>query len=201
MTMSAEHALALLVPGGTVPGDWFPGRIPANIRCGEGTRVDSSFAFHRFFSRRAVGLRTGRDVTLWRTALASEEDACIEIGDHSYLANATLACVARISIGAFVMVSGGVTIADSDFHPTSPAERVRDAVAISPLGDRRERPPLAAAEVVIEDDVWIGYNAVVLKGVRVGAGAVIGPGAVVLHDVPAGAHVMGNPATVIDVSS
>jgi maltose O-acetyltransferase len=48
--------------------------------------------------------------------------------------------------------------------------------------------------VVIGDDVWIGFNAVVLKGVTVGDGAVIDPGSVVIHDVAAGATVAGNPA-------
>jgi acetyltransferase-like isoleucine patch superfamily enzyme len=51
--------------------------------------------------------------------------------------------------------------------------------------------------VVIEDDVWIGYNARILKGVRVGEGRVIEAGAVVLHDVPAGSIVAGNPARII----
>jgi acetyltransferase-like isoleucine patch superfamily enzyme len=50
---------------------------------------------------------------------------------------------------------------------------------------------------VIEDDVWIGYNATILKGVRVGKGAVIAPGAMVFRDVPAGAEVAGNPAQVV----
>jgi acetyltransferase-like isoleucine patch superfamily enzyme len=52
--------------------------------------------------------------------------------------------------------------------------------------------------VVIEDDVWIGWNATILKGVRVGAGAVVEPGAVVTRDVPPGARVAGNPARRVD---
>ena len=48
---------------------------------------------------------------------------------------------------------------------------------------------IEARPVVIEDDVWIGYNATVLKGVRVGAGAVVAPGAVVLRDVAPGSWV------------
>jgi acetyltransferase-like isoleucine patch superfamily enzyme len=50
---------------------------------------------------------------------------------------------------------------------------------------------------VIEDDVWIGAHVTVLKGVRVGSGAVLGAGAVVTRDVPAGAIVAGVPAKVI----
>ncbi len=53
--------------------------------------------------------------------------------------------------------------------------------------------------VIIEDDVWIGFNATVLKGVRIGAGAVIQPGALVTEDVPAGITVSGNPAKPVNL--
>ena len=51
--------------------------------------------------------------------------------------------------------------------------------------------------IVIEDDVWIGPNATILKGVRIGAGSFIEPGALVTRDVPARSRVSGNPAEVI----
>jgi maltose O-acetyltransferase len=54
-----------------------------------------------------------------------------------------------------------------------------------------------SAPVVIEDEVWIGYNATILKGVHIGKGAMIAPGAVVVRDVPAGTLVAGNPAVAI----
>jgi len=51
---------------------------------------------------------------------------------------------------------------------------------------------------VIEDDVWIGFNATILKGVRIGAGSIINPGAVVINDVAPGIIVAGNPANSIN---
>ncbi|MBE6946583.1 MAG: 2,3,4,5-tetrahydropyridine-2,6-dicarboxylate N-acetyltransferase [Ruminococcaceae bacterium] len=57
--------------------------------------------------------------------------------------------------------------------------------------------PASATPVVIEDDVLIGANAVVLEGVRVGKGAVVAAGAIVVSDVPAEAVVAGVPARVI----
>jgi serine O-acetyltransferase len=51
---------------------------------------------------------------------------------------------------------------------------------------------------VIEDGVYIGANACVLGGIRVGRDAVIGAGAVVLKDVPPGARAVGNPARILD---
>ena len=96
-----------------------------------------------------------------------------------------------------MLVAGGVTSADSDFHPLAPAARLADTVALSPVGDRKRRPAVETRPVVIEDDVWIGYNATILKGVTVGAGALVAPGALVVRDVPPGAEVAGNPAVVV----
>ncbi|MEP6489595.1 acyltransferase [Microcoleus vaginatus GB2-A3] len=126
--------------------------------------------------------------------MAVDADAVIEIGDYCYIADASLVCSARITLGAHVMVAGGVTIVDSDFHPIAPAARLIDTIALSPIGDRQRRPPIEILPVIIEDDVWIGYNATILKGVRVGAGAAIAPGALVNRDVPPGTYVAGNPA-------
>ncbi len=186
----------VLQPGLSIPGDWFSGRIPNNIVVGPNCVIDSSFCFKHFYSTLPVGLRVGRDVTLWRTSVAVEEGGLLEIGDGTYVGNASLVCSQRISIGARVMIAGGVTIADSDFHPLEPAARLADTIALSPRGDRHHRPSVTAKEVVIEDDVWIGWNATILKGIRVGAAAVIEPGAVVTRDVAAGTTVSGNPARV-----
>lgn len=190
--------LHVLTPGLRLEGDWYGGAVPQNIIAGENTRIDSGACFRYYRAKGRVGLRTGRNVTLWRTSVAPEEAAIIEIGDDTWIANADLACSLRIAIGQRVFIAGGVTITDSDFHPLSPAARLLDTVAISPVGDRSRRPPIDIRPVEIEDDVWIGYNATILKGVRIGAGAIILPGALVTADVPAGCSVSGNPARIVE---
>lgn len=186
-----------LIPGGRLAGDWYSGTIPQNITAGENCVLDSSFCFKHFFASGATGLRLGRDVTIWRTSFAVEPAGFIQVGDTCYLANASLVCSARITIGDRVYIAGGVTIADSDFHPLAPAARLADTIALSPIGDRARRPAVEARPITIEDDVWIGCNATILKGVTIGAGATIEPGAVVLRDVPRGERVGGNPARPI----
>lgn len=187
-----------LTPGSTIPNDWYPGRIPSNIVVGANCVIDSSFCFKHYYATGSVGLLLGNDITIWRASLAVEENGLIEIGDYCYIANASLVCSTHIALGSHVLVSGGVTIADSDFHPIAPAARLADTVALSTVGNRKNRPEVEARPVIIEDDVWIGYNAAILKGVRVGAGAIIAPGSLVIRDVPAGAHVAGNPASSIN---
>ena len=196
-TISLAAPFSPLVPGGVVPGDWYPGQIPGNIQVGQGCAIDSSFCFKHYFATGECGLQVGEGVTFWRTSLAVEKAGKIIIGDHCYVSSASLVCAELIVIGDRVLVSGGVTIADSDFHPIAPMQRLADTIALSPIGDRTQRPRVESRPVFIEDDVWIGVNATILKGVRIGAGSVVEPGAVVTHNVPAGVRVAGNPARLV----
>jgi acetyltransferase-like isoleucine patch superfamily enzyme len=198
MSEKSEHKNFYPLRAGAIfAGDWHKGSIPENIEVGENTVIDSSFSFKNYFSTLPVGLRVGNNVTFWRTSLAAEENGLIEIGDNCYIANASLVCSERISIGSNALIAGGVTIADSDFHPVAPAARLADTIAISAVGNRAKRPLISTKPVVIEDDVWIGYNATILKGVRIGTGAVISAGALVIEDVPPFTEVAGNPAKVV----
>lgn len=52
-------------------------------------------------------------------------------------------------------------------------------------------------DIVVKDDVWIGYRSVILSGITIGQGAIIAAGSVVTKDVPPYAIVGGNPAKVI----
>ena len=109
----------------------------------------------------------------------------IRMGENCYVGpNAVLFGAGEIHMGDHVLVSPGVVIAS---HQHSFGERDR------PMAQQ----PIRFAPVVIEDDVWIGANATVLPGVRIGEGAVVGAGAVVTGDVPPGAVVMGIPARVV----
>lgn len=125
------------------------------------------------------------------------EEARVEIGQYCYFTNAVLLCELHLIIGNYVVIGWNTTVADTDFHPLAPAERVADAIACSPLGKGKPRPPVLRKPVVIEDDVWIGPNATILKGVRIGAGSFIEAGSLITRDVPPRSRVMGNPAQVI----
>ena len=190
-----KHSLFhLLEPGKPIDGDWCNFPIPKNIEVGENTVIDSSASFKQYYSKRALGLKLGSNVTLKGVALATEENGYIEVGDYTYILNASIACNEHISIGKFVCIASGVTIVDSDFHPINPADRIADTVALSPVGNKKHRPLFSSKPVIIEDEVWIGFNAAIMKGVKIGKGAVIQPGSIVLSDVEPGQIVSGNPA-------
>ena len=56
---------------------------------------------------------------------------------------------------------------------------------------------LSKGKIIVEDDVWIGMNAIILSGVKIGKGAVIGAGSVVSKDIPPYAIAVGNPCKVV----
>jgi acetyltransferase-like isoleucine patch superfamily enzyme len=171
--------------------------LPPNVSAGANTLVTGDLAFKRFHSKLDPALVLGANCTMDGVHFALGAQGCVRIGNYCYFTNAVLLCELELRIGSYVVIGWNTTIADTDFHPLAPAERIADAVACSPLGKSRPRPEIPKLPVVIEDDVWIGPNATILKGVRIGAGAWIEAGALITRDVPPRARVMGNPAQVV----
>jgi acetyltransferase-like isoleucine patch superfamily enzyme len=180
-------------------GTWDYGTLPTNVRLGDGCFLERKASFDRFRSTREPGLVLGARVKVYTwTTFNVEPTGRVLIGADSILVGAVFMCAGEITLGERVIVSYNVTIADCDFHPIDPDERIRDAIANAPTGDRTQRPPLVSRPVVIGDDVWIGIGAIILKGVTIGRGARIGPGTVVTSTVPADGWVAGNPARPVE---
>lgn len=178
-------------------GRWTHGDLPANVRVGPNSVISGDLAFKRFYSRHNPALLIGAHCTMEGVHFALGEEARVEIGDYCYFTDTVLLCELELRIGSYVVLGWNVTLADTDFHPIAPALRIADAIACSPLGKGRPRPAIMRQPVVIEDDVWIGPNATILKGVRIGSGAFVEAGALVTRDVPPRARVVGNPAQIV----
>jgi acetyltransferase-like isoleucine patch superfamily enzyme len=181
---------------------WTGGTLPANVRLGPGTvitgdRWTNEQVFRKFKSRLDPALVIGAECRMDGVLFNLGEQGRVTIGDHCRFEEVFLICEQEITIGSRVIIGWRTTVVDSDFHPLAPAERIVDVIAISPLNEGKARPPIPCRPVVIEDDVWIGPNTTILKGTRIGAGAFVEPGTVVVRDVPARARVMGNPAQII----
>ena len=144
------------------------------VRVGAGARISPYAKLTGVYSIGCVTI--GRDVTL---------------GKGSYVSSGQ---VMAARIGAWCSIGYDVLIGPSEHDP--------DAVTTSPTRARALGLPLGAADraveaPVIEDEVWIGARVVVLRGVRIGRGAVIAAGAVVTGDVPPGEVWGGVPARFI----
>lgn len=114
--------------------------------------------------------------------LKTTDSGNLYIGDNVFFNhNVSITCSESIFIGNNVDIANNVVIVDHD--------HVVDSVGV--------RDEYITAPVIIDDNVWIGANSVILKGVHIGKGAVIAAGAVVNKDVPAHGLVGGIPAKPI----
>lgn len=129
--------------------------------------------------------------------LESQAAGRITVGDYTAIhEHSVVGSVDHITIGAYVMISNHVHIYDNNNHPTDPALR-REICLAGHRGNTTRWEHADHAPVVIEDDVWIGEYATVLKGVTVGKGAIVAAHAVVTRNVPPYTVVAGNPARVV----
>ena len=166
----------------TLDHDWFPRPLPANTAIGEQGWLHSSYSFLHYRSKRPWGLRTGHDTGIYvETFFDLGPEGEVTIGNFCTLAGPIISTNGRVTIGDYVLISREVVIADSYV-----------AVPFQPTAENRP-----TAEIVIDDDVWIGTRAVILGGTHLGAGSIIGAGAVIDFDVPAWAVVAGNPARIV----
>jgi acetyltransferase-like isoleucine patch superfamily enzyme len=121
----------------------------------------------------------------------------ILIGDDCFVGdNTKIWSAKKIKIGNRVLISHNVNIHDNISHPLSSVERHKDFLHIISTGFQ-ENINLNEEEIIIEDDVWIGFNTTVMKGVTIGKGAIIGACTLITKDVPPYAVVIGNPPRII----
>lgn len=143
-------------------------------------RVPSNW-FRVNYYRRVCGMKIGRDTAILLDArFTGDKLHEIEIGDNvSIPPGAFFVCGAPIKIGNDVTFGHRVSLYTSDHDPDDPAFTRRNAA------------------IVIEDWAFIASQAMILKGVTIGRGAVVAAGSVVTQDVAPYAIVAGNPARVV----
>tara|TARA_R110000850_G_scaffold125586_3_gene244031 strand:- start:2348 stop:2890 length:543 start_codon:yes stop_codon:yes gene_type:complete len=138
-----------------------------------------------FFHVRYPWIKYGRNVHMQSSTVVFSPNRRIVFGNNVGIGQY---CVLQtdIEIGNDVMLAAHVGIIARDAHTF---DQVGVTIFESPRGDRHQ--------VVIEDDVWIGFGAIILSGVRVGRGSIVAAGAVVKQDIPRYSIVAGNPAKVV----
>lgn len=119
-----------------------------------------------------------------------EDNATLKIGDWSGMSGGCLWATDSITIGNHVNIGANCIIMDGDIH--NPDWKLRQIECTSDTTVSYKHKP-----IVIEDNVWLGANTIVLKGVTIGARTIIGAGSVVTKDIPADCIAAGNPCCVI----
>ena len=136
-----------------------------------------------------VSDRTFNKIGLMRRSIVStlKENAQILIGDNSGFSGVSIGAAKSIKIGSNVMVGANCLITDTNWHNISPL-----------LRNKSDSNP---GEIVIEDNVFIGYGCIILKNVHIGNNSVIGAGSVVTNNIPDNVIAAGNPCRVIKTLS
>jgi acetyltransferase-like isoleucine patch superfamily enzyme len=136
-------------------------------------------------AREAGRVQVGANSVVAGELLVFPHGGRISIGEWCYVGeNTRIWSAASVSIGDRVLISHGVNIHDCDSHPRDPVQRHRHFQAIRLQGHPRTLEGVPSAAVRIEDDAWIGFNVIVLKGVSIGARSIVAAGSIVTRDVP-----------------
>lgn len=117
----------------------------------------------------------------------------ITIGNHVGMSSPSIWIRESLTIGNHVNIGGNCLILDTDTHQIDYLAR-RGQKVVDP---NDPKTTIQSAPITIEDDVWVGANCIILKGVTIGARSVIGAGSIVTRDIPSDCIAAGTPAKVI----
>lgn len=134
--------------------------------------IGNNNRFNSSFDSNLIGVKNPCMISLFK------DNARVIIGDGCGFSGVVIASALSIKIGDNVKVGANTLITDSDWHPEDPRS-----------GKDKE--------IVIGNNVWIGYGCVILKGVHIGDNALIGANSVVTSDIPANVIAAGNPCKTI----
>jgi acetyltransferase-like isoleucine patch superfamily enzyme len=172
-------------------------RLRGCKKIGKGLRVKGVI---HIFTRRNNSIEIGDNVTIvsrFRSNPVGIMNPCvldtlmggrIKIGNHVGMSGVILASRSSITIGDYTQLGGNVRIFDHNYHSLNPENR---------RNGRLDSQDVRTAPVVIGSDVFVGTNAMILKGATIGDRAIIAAGSVVMTDVPADEIWGGNPAACI----
>lgn len=123
--------------------------------------------------------------SIFKVALSTYfPDSELFIGSNSKLQGVVIHCNEKITIGNNCLLAPGVILCDNNSH------------RVSVNYEERMKSP-ASAPIVLEDNVWIGMNSIVLKGIAIGENSIVAAGSVVTKNLPANGLYGGNPAKLI----
>ena len=138
-----------------------------------------------------AGWRSNRVGMVGRVLLQTLGDGKIKIGDKTGGSSVVISSRSSIIIGDNVLLGGNVRIFDHDFHALDAMDRK--------LPMLEQESKIRRSDIKIGNDVFVGTNAIILKGVSVGDRTIIAAGSVLFRgDYPSDAIIAGNPAIVLN---
>jgi acetyltransferase-like isoleucine patch superfamily enzyme len=154
----------------------------------------SIFSLARLVYKKGSVVDIKQDTQVPGQLIFDRENAKISIGQRSFI-HANVIAAQEIQIGDDVMISWGTMIVDHNSHAIAFSQRANDVIEWRK--GNKDWSNVICSPVHISNKVWIGFNAIILKGVTIGEGAIVGAGSVVTKDVAPWTIVGGNPAKLI----
>lgn len=149
-------------------------------------------------------ITVGENCSLFCKVFFENENAQIKIGDNVYIGKSELYSINGIEIGNNVLISWGVVIYDHNSHSLYSKERCSDIIAVNKniqegkaISYGKDWTNVKSEKIVISDNVWIGMESMILKGVSIGENSIVAARSVVTKNVPPNVVVGGNPAKII----
>ncbi len=132
-------------------------------------------------------------------AFPHNKECIVHIGKDCYIGDMSrLWAAKKIMIGDRVLIAHNVNIFDTTTHPIDKKVRYEHECVVKQFGMPRDKyQSIGEDPVEIGDDVWIGCNSIIMKGVHIGDGAIIAAGSIVTKNIPAHVLVAGNPARIM----
>ena len=129
----------------------------------------------------------------YRCKFVTGYDGIIKIGKHTMLNGICVVSYQKVEIGDECQIASSTIISDTDFHPVDPILRSKQV-----KGESIPYSRVGKKEIKTGNNVWIGWNCTILKGVEIGNDCIVAAGSVVLAgSYPNGSLIAGNPAKVI----
>lgn len=182
-----------------IQDDWFPNPLPQNISLDEMAYPDTSYSFTTFFSEKPVGFSLGyASGNYGHGIFTTGKNGEIKIGNFVVLQCTRIISNLSVTIKDHCMFSWGSVITDSwvTAGTLEPAIRNQMLQNVS-RSMERHLDFVDPKPVTIEENVWVGFEAIILPGVTIGRGAIIGSKTIIAEDVPPYAVVVGNPGKII----
>lgn len=183
-----------------------PARVATYYTAGPGTLIEDINVDVRVNPKSRPYLKIGEQSHVGGTYVFERGIGSITIGDKSSIGGGCLfVCTQKkgIHIGSNVMLSWNCTVIDSNSHSLNPEIRANDAydwkcgADSGAMGAFKDWSQVDSAPIYIEDNVWIGFDVAIMKGVRIGRGAVVGSKSVVTKDLAPNCIYAGNPARFV----
>lgn len=119
-------------------------------------------------------------------------NAILTIGDNTVLNGVSITAFQRVEIGKMCQIASNTFIADTDFHPIDPEERKKQTCRLE-----YDKNKVNKKEIIICDNVWIGWGAIILKGAKIGNNSIVAAGSIVTGEFPDNVIIAGNPAKIV----